>query len=151
MKIIKWLDLLNYRVKIFISFCKALNSPNPFTYSASGNQVNGNVKTLSLTSCNGEPLKIEDSSEPFTLWMDGMRKAIRSINLFIFFLNATNIWMEAWYEKKLEENNLLLFQYDDDDDDEDGDDDYNNDDLYSTSSDTWVPYINWWYFKIICK
>lgn len=68
---------------------QAMNSANPFTYSAQGNQVNGNVKTISLTNCDGTPIQVEDSLEPIVLWMDGGQDC--SSNRVIVFALRCNI------------------------------------------------------------
>ena len=55
---------------IFIRI-QSVISPNPYTYTASSNLISGSVKTLSMTACDGTPIAVQDSGEPFTLWMDG--------------------------------------------------------------------------------
>ena len=50
---------------------KTMESPNPFTYSDSASQVKTNVKALSFAYPNGTAIKMENTSEPFNIWLDG--------------------------------------------------------------------------------
>ena len=50
---------------------KTMESANPYTYSDSAAQVKTNVKALSFTYPNGTAMKMENTSEPFAIWLDG--------------------------------------------------------------------------------
>ena len=50
---------------------KTMESPNPFTYSDSASQIKTNVKALSFAYPNGTAIKMENTSEPFNIWLDG--------------------------------------------------------------------------------
>ncbi len=51
---------------------KQVESANPYTYSDSASQVKTKVKGLSFTA-NGTTVKMENMSEPFVIWLDGMK------------------------------------------------------------------------------
>ena len=50
---------------------KTMESANPYTYSDSASQVKTNVKALSFTYPNGTAIKMENTTEPFVIWLDG--------------------------------------------------------------------------------
>ena len=51
---------------------KTMESANPYTYSDSASQIKTNVKALSFTYPNGTAIKMENTSDPFNIWLDGM-------------------------------------------------------------------------------
>ena len=68
---------------------KTMESANPYTYSDSASQVKTNVKALSFTYPNGTAMKMENMSEPFTIWLDGK-----------FFMKLRSFLASAWLTLK---------------------------------------------------
>ena len=60
---------------------KTMESPNPYTYSDSASQIKTNVKALSFAYPNGTAIKMENTSEPFKIWLDGRLSIYISMNL----------------------------------------------------------------------